>query len=92
MPFEPVIKVLNLIADQLEEVSIERDAYLDILLRAGYSTEDARHIADDAKSDPEIRSRARLALADLRKQLVEVGVASPLQELPETLPKRDRQN
>ncbi len=92
MPFEPVIKVLNLIADKLEEVIIERDAYLDLLLRSGLPAEDAMQIAECAKSDPKIRSGARLALADLRKRLVAAGESSLLQGLSETLPPTDKQN
>jgi hypothetical protein len=92
MPFEAVVKMLNLFADQLEEVSIERDAYASILRRAGYSAEDVKHIADDAKSDPETRSRTRLALADLRERLVKSGVSSLSQELSGNLPPPEKEN
>jgi hypothetical protein len=92
MAIHAVLAILNSIADQLEDVTIERDAVADILIKAGYSRQDVEHIWSDAKLDPANRSKARLAVADLRRKLEEHGIAAGLVKHPEKLPTPDKAN
>lgn len=86
MTVQNVLAILSAIIDKLEDMSIERDSLLNILHAAGYSTEDVQQIWTDAKSDPEMRSRAHRAFADARNLLTEEGISSLLQVLPLTPP------
>jgi hypothetical protein len=58
-----------------------RDALAIILVQAGYSRGNVEHTWNDAKSDPAIRSKASLALSDLRQKLEAAGTSSTLEVL-----------
>jgi uncharacterized protein Smg (DUF494 family) len=83
MSLPAVLGIINAIANQLEDVTIERDALAELLVKAGYDRSDIENIWSDAKSDPAIRSKARLALADLRRQLEQEGIAAGRATHPE---------
>ena len=87
MSLEKMLELLNLIADQLEDMSIERDALATILARAGYQREDVEHIWADAKSDPVERERARQAYAELRQNLEAEAVLEALSRRARSLDK-----
>ena len=92
MPFEAVLAMLNLIVDKLEDISIERDSYSVILLRAGFTQGELDRIAEEAKSDPAIRSRIHQAFAETRQRLEEAGISPLLGGLSGEIPPPDKQN
>jgi hypothetical protein len=76
MSLTTVLGILSALADRLEDLTIERDAVADILVKAGFTRGDVEQIWTDAKSDSATRAKARLALADLRAQLEAHGTAA----------------
>jgi type III secretory pathway component EscU len=81
MTVHGVLALLNGIVDQLEDLSIERDALASILVKAKFSRDEITRVWEDAKSDPEVRSKARLAFADLRGKLQAAGKSSAFEVL-----------
>lgn len=86
MTIQNVLALLGAIVDKMEEMSIERDALMGVLHKAKFTPDDIQQIWTDAKSDPEIRSKARQAFAETRRQLTEEGISSLLAKLPPETP------
>ncbi|HKN70889.1 MAG TPA: hypothetical protein VJX30_07665 [Terriglobales bacterium] len=71
MSLELVVTTLKLIADQLDRMWIDREAFRESLYKAGFSAEQVQQISDEAQADPERQKQSRQAYAQMRASLEE---------------------
>jgi hypothetical protein len=86
MSLDEVLTLLNLIADQLEHLWIDRDAFGEALHRAGFTPQQIKQLSDEAQADPERRRRSRQAYAQMRANLEDAGKSMTFETLLKTLP------
>lgn len=81
MSFEEVLTFLNLIADQLEHLWRDRDAFGEALSKAGFTPDQIKKISDEAQADPERQKRSRQAYAQMRANLEAAGKSMVIEGL-----------
>lgn len=85
--------VLKKIADMLEDLWIEREAFKLVLNRQnGTPYQQLDEIAKSAKSDPELRERARQAFSQMRSNIEETGLTALIEELSQGPPPAGKPN
>ena len=86
MSLEAVLTLLRSIADQLENLWIQRDVFGETLFKAGFTPDQIKRISDEALADPERRKRSRAAYSQMRESLEEAGRSALLEALAEQPP------
>lgn len=92
MSLEAVLSKLHLIADQLEHMWIDRDAFGEALFKAGFTPQQIKKISDEAQADPERQRRSREAYAQMRASLDEAGKFAAIEVLSVDNPPRGQSN
>jgi len=78
---QAVVVLLSNIADQLERMWIDRDAFGQALFKAGFTPQQIKKISDEAQADPERQRRSREAYAQMRANLLEAGKLAGIEAL-----------
>jgi len=78
---QAVVVLLSKIADQLEHMWIDRDAFGEALFKAGLTPQQIKKISDEAHTDPERQRRSREAYAQMRASLAEAGKLAGIEAL-----------
>lgn len=78
---QAVVVLLSNIADELERIWIQRDAFGEALFKADFTPQQIKKISDDALADPERQRRSREAYAQMRASLQEAGKLAGIEAL-----------
>lgn len=91
--FEQFRATLHRLATELEDLWIEKEAYVNFILTLGMATpEYLKHLADTALANPEIRQQTREQFSGMWKALEETGTDAWIEDFLHMHPQSEKPN